>query len=85
MWEYGSAEGGSILPGNKDFISPTLAIRDGDWKLLINADSTDMQLYNLKTDPGEQRDVAGENEVVAKRLAEEVINWRRTMPVAIRE
>ena len=47
MWEYSSNPGGSIKPGNDEFISPNLAIREGDWKLLINADSTGAQLYNL--------------------------------------
>ena len=65
MWEYSSNPGGSIKPGgswnidgslkpkNRSFHSPNLAIRDGDWKLLINTDLTGEMLYNLKTDPGE--------------------------------
>ena len=40
MWEYSSNPGGSIKPGTKKYRSPVLAIRDGDWKLLCNNDSS---------------------------------------------
>lgn len=83
MWEYSSNPGGSIMPGNRENISPNLAIRDGDWKLLINADSTDARLYNLKTDPGERDNVIGKNRSIAESLARKVISWRKSMPVAI--
>lgn len=85
MWEYSSNPGGSIKPGNKDFISPNLAIRHGDWKLLINADSTNIQLYNLKNDPGETLNLADENHEIVKKLSVEIINWRKSMPVEIPE
>jgi arylsulfatase A-like enzyme len=77
MWEYASFPGGSILPGNPDFISPGLAIRDGDWKLLINADSTDAQLYNLAADPGETTNLVERENGLAGDLASKVIYWRR--------
>ncbi|MCW0484244.1 sulfatase family protein [Gaoshiqia sediminis] len=83
MWEYSSNPGGSIKPGNKDFISPNLAIRDGEWKLLINADSTNIQLFNLKNDPGETLNLEEQNEEIVKKLSEKVINWRKAMPVEI--
>ena len=85
MWEYSSNPGGSIKPGDKNFISPNLAIRQGDWKLLINADSTGARLYNLKNDTGEQNDLVSEESVRAAMMAEKVIKWRRSMPVAIPE
>jgi arylsulfatase A-like enzyme len=85
MWEYSSNPGGSIKPGNEDFISPNLAIREGDWKLLINIDSTGVLLYNLKTDPGEENDLVAEETERALMMAEKVITWRRSMPVAVPE
>ena len=85
MWEYSSNPGGSIKPGNDEFISPNLAIREGDWKLLINADSTGAQLYNLKTDPGEKNNLVDKETLKAKMLAKKVISWRRSMPVSIPE
>ena len=83
MWEYGSAPHGSIKPGNSDYISPNLAIRNGDWKLLINADSTNIQLFNLKNDPGETTNLADQNQPIVKELSEKVIQWRKAMPVEI--
>lgn len=85
MWEYSSNPGGSIQPGNKEFISPNLAIRQGDWKLLINADSTGAQLYNLKLDRGEQNNIVDENLSQAQQMAGDVLAWRRAMPVKIPE
>ena len=85
MWEYASNPGGSIQPGNEKFISPSLAIRDGNWKLLINADSTGAVLYNLAEDPGEQHNLVGENRELAEKLASRLLAWRRSMPVAIPE
>jgi len=84
MWEYASNPGGSILPGDTNFISPNLAMREGDWKLLINADSTDAKLFNLVQDPGETTNLVEEENERARDMAAKVIAWRRSMPVAIR-
>jgi arylsulfatase A-like enzyme len=83
MWEYGSGTGGSIMPGNSSYISPTLAIREGQWKLLVNTDSTDLQLFNLAMDPGEKMNFVESEEEIASRLAEKVLSWRRGMPVEL--
>ncbi len=85
MWEYGSAPGGSILPGNKEHRSPNLAMRHGDWKLLMNADSTQLMLYNLQEDPQEQNNLLEEQAEVARAMALKLLTWRRSMPVAIAE
>ncbi|MFV0592238.1 MAG: sulfatase [Draconibacterium sp.] len=81
MWEYGSNPGGTIWPGNKDYKSPNLAIRDGDWKLLINTDGTNAQLFNLKNDPGEALNLAEQEPGLVKTLSEKLISWRKSMPV----
>ncbi|MGQ8336617.1 sulfatase family protein [Sunxiuqinia sp. A32] len=81
MWEYGSNPGGSIWPGNKEFKSPNLAIREGDWKLLINVDGSDAQLYNLKNDPAEKNNLADQNKEITERLKDKLLNWRNAMPV----
>lgn len=83
MWEYGSGPRGSIKPGNKENISPTLAIRDGDWKLLINPDSTNAKLFNLIEDPGETTNLVDENDELSRELAGKLIQWRKSMPVSI--
>ena len=38
--------------------SPNLALRDGKWKLLINADATGAELYDLADDPNESQNLA---------------------------
>lgn len=45
-WEYGRT-GFYLKPGNPRFISPNLAMRDDQWKLLINADSTQAEIEYL--------------------------------------
>lgn len=85
MWEYGSNPGGSILPGNKDFISPSLAMRDDDWKLLMNADSSQVKLFNLKDDPHEVMNLAETESQRVKTMAAALLAWRKSMPVAIAE
>ncbi|WP_158871561.1 sulfatase family protein [Maribellus comscasis] len=83
MWEYASNPGGSILPGNKKNISPNLAIRQGNWKLLINADSTDIMLFNLEKDPGEKLNLAAQNTELAGEMVAQILAWRRSMPVDV--
>tara|TARA_Y100001972_G_scaffold126713_2_gene181276 strand:+ start:917 stop:2359 length:1443 start_codon:yes stop_codon:yes gene_type:complete len=83
MWEYASNRGGSIQPGNNEFRSPNLAIREGNWKLLINVDGSDAELFELTTDPGEENNLAEIEKEKTKELANKVIAWRKSMPVEI--
>lgn len=83
MWEYSSNPGGSIAPGNPQFRSPNLAIRQDNMKLLINTDSSEVMMFDLDKDPYEQENLAEENPELAGELAGKVLRWRRSMPVAI--
>lgn len=78
MWVYGFNQY-FLKPGNPRYKSPDLAIRDGKWKLLVNDNGTDLQLYNLKTDITETDNVAKQYPAVAKKLSEEVIDWWKSM------
>lgn len=84
MWEYGSNPGGSIMPGNPEYKSPNLAIRDGNWKLLINTDGTGAQLFNLKEDPSERTNLAEKEKKIVDKLKSQLIDWRKSMPVEMR-
>jgi arylsulfatase A-like enzyme len=44
------------------------AVRTGDWKAVRNIPGSPLELYNLKTDTGEQNDVASRNPDVVKRV-----------------
>ncbi len=79
FWEYGRNQFFGY-PGNPHDRSPNVAIRDGKWKLLVNADGSDVQLYDLEADRNETRNVANANPEVAKRLTESALNWRKSLP-----
>lgn len=73
-WVYGFNDH-FIAPGNPRYRSPDLAIRDGKWKLLINDDGSQPELYNLEKDIAESENIAKQYPDIAKRLSTEVINW----------
>lgn len=80
MWEYGRNEkffGYPKLLGDR---SPKLAIRDNDWKLLVNADGQGAELYDLSTDPRESRNVAKDHPEEVAHLQSDLLKWRRSMP-----
>jgi arylsulfatase A-like enzyme len=53
FWEYGrNAAFG--YPKGRDR-SPNVAVRDGKWKLLLNADGTGSELYDLQKDRNENK------------------------------
>jgi arylsulfatase A-like enzyme len=60
--------------------SPMLAIRDGQWKLLLNPDLKRLELYNIVSDPSEQNNVAREHADVVERLKTDALAWQRTLP-----
>lgn len=40
------------------FTSPYGAMRDGDWRFLVHYEDMDIEVYNLKDDPGERTDLS---------------------------
>ena len=87
LWEYGRkppAEGpGKIrafpYPNEPDAKSPNVAIREADWKLLINADGTAAELYNLAADRNETHNLAAEKPDITKRLTDAALMWRKSL------
>ncbi|HON65192.1 MAG TPA: sulfatase-like hydrolase/transferase [Phycisphaerae bacterium] len=59
-------------PGNR---WPDLAIRDGDWKLLVNRDGSRPELFNIPADPAERENLADKHPDRVRRLTELVIAW----------
>jgi uncharacterized sulfatase len=57
-----------------------LAMRDGDWKLLCEYDGSLPELYDLRADPGEQRNVAGEHADIVRRMTAAVVRWHSSLP-----
>ena len=78
FWEYGrNASFG--YPKGRDR-SPNVAVRDGKWKLLINADGTGAELYDLEADRNEKVNVVDKNPQMAKRLIDAALQWRKALP-----
>lgn len=61
------------------------AIRQGDWKLVYNIRSGKKELYNLKDDIGETRDLSTQNTQVVKELTgllgTKLKAWKAPMPI----
>ena len=79
FWEYGRNTNAFSFPQGKDR-SPNVAIREGKWKLLINADSSGAELYDLTRDVAEQNDLATKESAVTERLSRASLDWRKTLP-----
>jgi arylsulfatase A-like enzyme len=56
--------------------TPAGAVREGDWKLLEYFEDGRLELYNLKEDLGERRNLAAERNDVAARLHAKLKLWR---------
>ncbi len=67
-------------PGPAEDAWPDLAVRDGEWKLLIQEDGSRPQLYNILNDPSESANLASQRPDVAKRLGKFVLAWNETLP-----
>lgn len=87
LWEYGrkpgeagKVKGGFPYPKEPGSKSPNVAVREGSWKLLINADGTQVELYDLARDPGETTNLAEIERVTAARLKKAALAWQTTLP-----
>ncbi|HEX4945218.1 MAG TPA: sulfatase [Blastocatellia bacterium] len=58
---------------------PGSAIRQGDWKLIEFAEDNHTELYNLKNDLSETRNLAAESPARARALQQKLARWRRAV------
>ncbi len=79
LWEYRRSDV-YLRPSDPHDLSPSVAIRDGRWKLLVNADGTGLELYDLADDTGESQNLAHQEADIARRLSEQALSWRRSLP-----
>ncbi|WP_414660816.1 sulfatase family protein [Horticoccus sp. 23ND18S-11] len=78
FWEYGrNDEFFRYLANDR---SPNLAVRQAQWKLLVNADGSKPELYDLSLDPKEANNLASAQSARVKELTRLVLDWRATWP-----
>jgi arylsulfatase A-like enzyme len=75
MWEYRFSPWGRHIQK-----SPALAIRDGNWKLMMNPDGSRTELYNLKENPCEVDNLANENPEIVQRMSQQLLEWHNRLP-----
>jgi arylsulfatase A-like enzyme len=83
-WEYGRNDEAFRYPQGRDR-SPNLAVRDGPWKLLVNADGSDAELYDVVADRSESHNVASDHPDLVKQMTVQVTTWRASLPSALSE
>jgi len=79
FWEYGRNDTSFKYPAVIDR-SPPLAMREGDWKFLIQADGTQAELYNLRNDPREQTNQLDRQPEIAQRMREQTLAFKKSLP-----
>lgn len=75
MWEYRFSPWGRHLQK-----SPVLAMRDGDWKLMMNPDQSRIELYNLRQNPCEVDNLAREHPDRVHRMSRDLLAWHEGVP-----
>jgi uncharacterized sulfatase len=62
--------------------SPTLALRDGDWKFLCNTDGAKAELYDLRRDSHETHNLINTQLKRATTMKKQLLQWHGTLPDA---
>jgi len=73
FWEW---RGGT----NNEYTWPTLGVRYGDWKLVVDVSREKKELYNLVNDWAEKKDLAESNPEKLKELSQMLEEWKQSLP-----
>lgn len=79
VWEYGRNTNWFKFPAAPDR-SPNVAVRDGRWKLLVNADGSNVELYDVVADLAETANRVDSEKALARKLVDSALTWRRSVP-----
>lgn len=66
---------------SKDYTWPSLGIRDGRWKLLVNKDLQKMELYDMENDWAEIKEVSADYPDIVQALSAKLDAWKKTLPL----
>jgi arylsulfatase A-like enzyme len=70
-WHYPHYHGSTWTPG--------ASLRDGDWKLIEFYHYGNVELYNLKNDPGERNDLSDSQPAKVQQLLNKLHHWQQQM------
>ncbi len=71
--------------GHPSGASPQLAIREGDWTLLMNPDRSRVELHAIREDPMQVDNVAVQHPEVVARLSGRLLEWSESLPPGPRD
>lgn len=60
--------------------SPRLAVRSGEWKLLMDADGSKTELYNVVRDRAETNNLQASEPGVVQELSSKLLAWWKSLP-----
>ncbi len=78
-WEYGRNDISFNYPKGNDR-SPSLALRKGRWKLLIDYDGNNPELYDIVRDEKEQTNLASSQVKLVEEMKKELLDWWNALP-----
>ncbi|MFC1760842.1 hypothetical protein ACFL6U_02035 [Planctomycetota bacterium] len=67
-------------PDNQAFTWPALGARDGRWKLLVNKERGQVELYDLEKDWPETKNLVSVYPEVVKELSDKLDAWKAQLP-----
>lgn len=80
FYEYGRNTNSYAFPRAARQRSPNVAIRDGKWKLLVNAEGSGAELYDIEADASETTNLVADNPKHVARLKKAALAWRKSLP-----
>jgi arylsulfatase A-like enzyme len=79
-WEYGRNDISFNYPGARNNRSAGLAIRKGNWKLLMNREGTTVELYDIVKDKNETINLTAVESEIVKELKAKLMAWWNGLP-----
>ena len=73
FWEWRGGLG-------KDYTWPSIGIRDGKWKMLVNKEMKKLELYDIESDWAEKKDVSKMNPEIVQKLSRKLDAWKKSLP-----
>jgi arylsulfatase A-like enzyme len=80
FWEYGRNGEFFSYPKEPFSRSPNVSMRQGVWKVLVNADGSSAELYDVVSDPGEKENLVGTYPDRAREMSRAALAWRKSLP-----